>query len=66
MHLLANPPPEGEGEGARQEEDEEARPLDREVVAQVVDALFDRCARSLAVICTVCNLHNLLFVALSA
>ncbi|KAL4420809.1 hypothetical protein ABPG75_010465 [Micractinium tetrahymenae] len=42
MHLLANPPPEEGGEGGQREEEEEARPLEREVVSQVVDALFDR------------------------
>jgi len=50
--LLANPPPEpaedGEEDGRmREEEEEEGRevvPLSREVVAQVVDAVFDRWA----------------------
>ncbi|EFN51942.1 hypothetical protein CHLNCDRAFT_139605, partial [Chlorella variabilis] len=45
MHLLANPPqelPGGGGEEGQEEEGREAAPLDREVVAQVVDALFDR------------------------
>lgn len=47
MHLLANPPAGQGGEGAMEEEEEagrEVEPLEREVVAQVVDALFDRCA----------------------
>ncbi|PRW20268.1 sister-chromatid cohesion 3 [Chlorella sorokiniana] len=47
MHLLANPPPERPAGGDAMEEDEEeegrtAVPLERQVVAQVVDALFDR------------------------
>lgn len=58
MHLLANPLPEVEGEGARGNEEEETRPLDREVVCQVVDALFERQAspssRSTALLCTRC------------
>jgi hypothetical protein len=44
LHLLANP----QGEGAEEEdweEEREALPLEREVVAQVVDALFDRCTQ---------------------
>ena len=48
MHQLANPPQLGE-EGGSEGMDaevpvgkEDAVPLDREVVAQVVDALFDR------------------------
>lgn len=42
LHLLANPPREGaEGEEV-EEEEPEAAPLEREVVAQVVDALQDR------------------------
>lgn len=47
MHLLANPPPEpapgaSPGAAAAAEEEREVVPLAREVVAQVVDALFDR------------------------
>ena len=47
MHLLANPPPERPTGGDAMDEDEEeegrvAVPLERQVVAQVVDALFDR------------------------
>ena len=48
MHQLANPPQQGEEGGsdgmdaAVPIDKEEAVPLDREVVAQVVDALFDR------------------------
>ena len=50
MHLLANPPPEpapGASPGtaaASEDEEREVVPLAREVVAQVVDALFDRWA----------------------
>lgn len=49
MHLLANPPPERPTGGDAMDEDEEeegrvAVPLERQVVAQVVDALFDRWA----------------------
>lgn len=42
LHLLANLPPEQGGEAAAAEEAADVRPLEREVVAQVVDALFDR------------------------
>ncbi len=47
LHLLANPPPErpAGGDAMEEEEEEEGRtavPLERQVVAQVVDALFDR------------------------
>lgn len=47
MHLLANPPTERRAGGDAMDEDEEeeerpAVPLERQVVAQVVDALFDR------------------------
>ncbi|PSC70800.1 sister-chromatid cohesion 3 [Micractinium conductrix] len=42
LHLLANPPPEGEDAEAAAEQEREVYPLDQEVVAQVVDALFQR------------------------
>lgn len=54
VHLLANPPrgPGAGGAGANEEEEEEEAeeerevvPLEREVVALVVDALFDRWVR---------------------
>ena len=54
MHLLANPPrerPAASGGEAMEEDGEEEggqAPLERQVVAQVVDALFDRWAGAAA------------------
>lgn len=50
MHLLANPVSEpgytALAGGSKGQEEREAVPLEREVVAQVVDALFNRCGQS--------------------